>query len=354
MDVFIISHRTNLDGSIDYYARYLSERGDHVRRLAHPLDVYAGKCSTLHVGDRLTACHKRTEIGIFNLALDAWLTFRHLARYRPRTIVCANNFDTLCALILSAILGMRRRRVIYYASDFSNHRYGSAALNACYRCVEIFCLRRAHLVISNTHRAARRRIALGLAQDRSHVLPNGTIRRSEKPVKKELRRDHFVYVGSVTAEHGLCQMVEAIAPIVSRLVLIGDGPEWEQVAHICSRHGVALESYRNMSHDFVLDFLRNFDGFGLAPYNSSSEWTYYCSPLKVVEYIACGVPVILSSVPEIASRVAADEVGVVYKDLTCSAIRAALARFDLDGFSGRAAVFAEDFDSEKLFSTIAL
>jgi len=46
MDVIIVSHRTDLDGPIDYYARFLAERGDHVQLLAHPLDVYAGKCST--------------------------------------------------------------------------------------------------------------------------------------------------------------------------------------------------------------------------------------------------------------------------------------------------------------------
>jgi glycosyltransferase involved in cell wall biosynthesis len=115
------------------------------------------------------------------------------------------------------------------------------------------------------------------------------------------------------------------------------------------------------SHAETLAFMKKYDGWGIAPYVPNS-WAYYCSPLKVVEYIACGIPVLMSNVPEIAGEVNKNNLGIVYDDLNTEVtrIKKQLDAFSTKHFRVEAKEFYKRYNSamlykkllEKLFSNL--
>lgn len=352
MRILILSHATELAGPVDAYESFLL--GEHpeatVLKLSHPLDAYEGRSSILT--ERGVERWRRSRHGRMaaNLMLDCVLNLWMIWRLRPDVVVGANNFDLATAAILRPL---RRPVAIYFAADYSGQRFTSAFLNRVYLALERFCLRNARVVVSNTRRAARKRQELGLRPERSLVVPNGLLLDEPLFPKKVIHPDHFIYVGNVTREHGLREMVELLGPAIRQLVVIGSGDDLSAVRATAERLGVPHTFLPPTTRDRVLTHLQHFPGWGLAPYNRTAEWTYFCSPMKVNEYIACGLPVVVSDVPEIAEVVAAKGLGITY-DMIAPPLLEAIKRFSTEGFEQKAEAFYQEYRYDRLYQSIPL
>ncbi len=101
------------------------------------------------------------------------------------------------------------------------------------------------------------------------------------------------------------------------------------------------------------EYLRDFEGFGLAPYNRYSKWTYYCSPMKVSEYTHRR-----SGHHLVRTRGGGDhqggKAGHCVREGNLEEIRAALDDFDVTDFHLRAQTFYAAFDSDTLFERVGL
>jgi len=352
--IFIASHSSPITGPIDYLERYLRGIGCNVVRIDHPLDTYTGRKSVLRRDDDHLAEWGRSGYGLLSLIWDFAATVCAALRFRSQVAIGANNIDTLGLLVARQLRLSPTPRIVYFAADFAEDRFSNRFLNRIYLAVESLALKGADAAISNTRRAEARRIELGLDPQRSLVIPNGV--RLEEPdfMPKLIRKDKFIFVGSVTREHGLYELLAILKPQINSLTIMGDGEDWDRVVGLCDKLGIPTQVFRNRPHREVLEFLRTFDGFGLAPYNRDSKWTYYCSPLKVSEYVASGVPVITSAVPEIAGTIQNHRLGIVYDIGEAARIAVALDDFDPTDFHIRAKRFYEAFNSDRLFSQVPL
>jgi glycosyltransferase involved in cell wall biosynthesis len=352
--VFVANHTTGGMGPIDYYETYLWRHGHDTVRIDHPLDRYDGHKSLLRRNGRVEHEWRRRQGGPRGLIRDFMSTIRAVLRAKAPVAVGSNNFDTYSILAARRLLLFRKPRVIYFGADFSEDRFSSGLMNWIYTYVERTAIRHADLVVSNTHRAESKRLELGLDQRKSVIVPNGVLLAQPEFKPKTIRNDHFIFVGAVTREHGLYELVATIKPLIGKLIIIGQGEDWDRVLRLCVEQRIPHEAHTGWSHEAVLDYLRDFDGFGLAPYNRFSKWTYYCSPLKVSEYIASGVPAICSSVPEVAGTITADRLGFVYENGDLEEIRAALDAFDAAAFHLRAQRFYAAYNSDTLYERIGL
>lgn len=352
----ILSHHGQIEGAVDYLEQYLLTEKHSVLKLSHPLNVYNDNSSTLTKNKKQVNCYERRGSPIANLLIDALSSLYIVLRYRTDYIIGANNFDCTAAIAGTWLCFWRDTKVYYFGSDFSMSRFNNKIMNGIYLHLERFCNRYANVVISNTNRAQEKRLKLSLSEDRSVVIPNGVTLEKAKFRKKQIMKNNYVYVGNVNKEHGLLELLQSIAPLIKKLVIIGHGEDWRETIQYCRKLGFKLETHQKKTHAFVIDYLQNFCGYGLAPYRLDRDYIYYGSSLKLVEYIACGVPAITSDATELAKYLDKEKLGLIYSPMQGEymKLKKELDQLDTTNFNRRAEEFYEKFNHKTLFSSLGL
>jgi glycosyltransferase involved in cell wall biosynthesis len=142
------------------------------------------------------------------------------------------------------------------------------------------------------------------------------------------------FVGSLKPWHGLATLAEAFALFhrdtpKSRLLIVGDGPEWERLLEDLSGHGVleATHLTGSVAPEQVPGLLASLD-VGVAPYPASQG--FYFSPLKVYEYMAAALPVVASRIGQLAELIEHDVNGLLCPPGDTVALAGALERLHRD------------------------
>jgi glycosyltransferase involved in cell wall biosynthesis len=349
--ILIISHANEREGAIDRFEEYLLSNNRYVSKLTHPLDDYSKqKTFFSEQGNRRWSLERR-QLGPINLVQDLWYSSKTILKVRPDVVIGANNFDTFSALLLLWVGLLRKPKVIYFASDLSEDRFGSGALNRIYTVIERACLKHADFTVSNTHRAASKREGMGLPKNKSVIVPNAATLTEEVP-QKPLSKDAFIFVGALNKEHGLLDFLTNAKLRIRELHVIGDGEERNGVEAFCQENRINLKLTTNVSHEEAMNRMARFSGIGLAPYQltSTSKYIYYGSSLKLYEYIACGLPVITSNTTEQADDILHHQLGVVYAQY--QDIQAALDGFAAAGFSQRTKEYSRSHSSAAFYKRV--
>jgi glycosyltransferase involved in cell wall biosynthesis len=270
-------------------------------------------------------------------------------------IIGANNFDTCSAIIINKIFHKEKTETIYFASDYSEHRFSNSILNTIYYRIEQYALKFSNIVISNTLRAEAKRRELGLSPEKSIVIFNTAYVKDATFPNKEINKSHFLYVGSLTKEHGLGSFIQVAHPLINKLTIIGDGTERENILKTCKKYHINVTYLGQREHKFILEFMQKFNGLGIAPYSmAAAKYVYYGSSLKIYEYLACGLPVVTSSVTEQSKFISEFKLGVVYEQLDLHKLSDTLLHFNLGGFNIKARRFYEEFNQDIQYKKIKL
>ena len=94
---------------------------------------------------------------------------------------------------------------------------------------------------------------------------------------------------------------------------MGVGPYQEELKRNVSKFGIGdrVEFFSSASPDVYLDKLGNC-GIGLAVYDEKRAKTaYYADPIAIKEYMACGLPVVVSKSLWISEEVTNKQLGIV-------------------------------------------
>jgi glycosyltransferase involved in cell wall biosynthesis len=176
-------------------------------------------------------------------------------------------------------------------------------------------------------------LKLGVGSDRVKVLPNGVdIRRFNPqvdggPIRRALGLEEtFVigFVGSLKAWHGVDGLLSACASLpISlpwQLLLVGDGPERDSLAHQAGALGVfdRVTFTGSVSYDQIPAFMAAMDVV-VAPYPALDD--FYFSPLKLFEYMSMARPVIAAALGQIAEVVVHRQNGWLYPPGDIGALR---------------------------------
>jgi glycosyltransferase involved in cell wall biosynthesis len=178
------------------------------------------------------------------------------------------------------------------------------------------CLRGTSAVIAMSRAVAHHAAALG-APD-VHVIPNGAdvgrfgASRYGQNVRHRLRipSDAFVvgFCGAMRPWHGVVDLVEAVARTAPSvwLLLVGDGPESSRAAQRAAGLGFGDRIRRTGARpDREVPHLLAAMDLAAAPYAALDD--FYFSPLKVVEYLAAGLPTVASAQGQLLDLAAAVE-----------------------------------------------
>lgn len=181
---------------------------------------------------------------------------------------------------------------------------------------------------------------LGVAPERVHVLPNGidATHFHPAPADPAVRRARGIgpgpvigFVGGLRPWHGVETLPELLQRLAARidgvqLVVVGDGPLRGPLEADLAQRGLSARAVFTgaVSHDQIPELVRQF-AVALAPY-PQLEHAFYFSPLKLFEYMACGVPVAAPHVGQIPEVVADGLTGLLYPAGDGAALAACCAR----------------------------
>ena len=191
---------------------------------------------------------------------------------------------------------------------------------------ERWTLSHADAVITVSSELARHVESLGVETARVQVLPNGVNPQLFHPAASdaELRSRLGInsgpvvgFVGGLRAWHG----VEALPPLLQHLsqghpdlslVIAGDGPLKNTLQRAFEERGLKQRVVITglLPHEEIPAVIRQFD-VAVAPY-VEPEHPFYFSPLKLFEYMACGVAVVAPKLGQIAEVVSDGQTGLLY------------------------------------------
>ena len=205
---------------------------------------------------------------------------------------------------------------------------------------ERWTLSSADAVIAVSSLLARHVESLGVEPARVHVLPNGVNPQLFHPAAgdSQLRSRLGLnsgpvigFVGGLRAWHG----VEALPLLLQRLsqrhpdlrlVIAGDGPLRDTLQSQFEERGLDRHVVITglLPHEEIPGVIRQFD-VAVAPY-VAPEHPFYFSPLKLFEYMACGIPVVAPKLGQIAEVVSDGQTGLLYPAGNLEALSAGCER----------------------------
>jgi glycosyltransferase involved in cell wall biosynthesis len=170
-------------------------------------------------------------------------------------------------------------------------------------------LHAASLVACGTEVVAEQVARLGVPRERLLVTPTGVdlelfaepVDRADARAALGLGEELVVgWVGSFRPFHGLDQLVRAAARLSGiRLLLVGDGPERTATEALARELGVPATFTGMVPHEGLARVLGAMD-VGVALARPGEAFHY--SPLKVAEYLAAGLPVVVPRVASLTER----------------------------------------------------
>jgi glycosyltransferase involved in cell wall biosynthesis len=130
-----------------------------------------------------------------------------------------------------------------------------------------------------------------------------------------------VFAGAFRAWHGVGRLIDAMAELERRgsrwrAVLIGDGPERPALEARVAALGLARVTFAGaLPYDAMPAALAAADA-GVAPFEPDAHAPlrhgFYWSPLKVFEYMATGLAVVVPDLPRLRGILADGDAGVLY------------------------------------------
>jgi len=168
--------------------------------------------------------------------------------------------------------------------------------------------------------------SLGVGSARIHVLPNAVNPAVFYPGPPDdsgragLGLDSgpvIGFVGGLRPWHGvevLPELLERLAPRHPgiRLVVAGDGPLRGKLEEALDQRGLRSRAriIGPLPHEEIASVIRHFD-VAVAPY-PTPDHRFYFSPLKLFEYMACGIAVVAPALGQITELIQDGQTGLLY------------------------------------------
>lgn len=167
-----------------------------------------------------------------------------------------------------------------------------------------------------------------------HVVPNGVdTQRFSPSTPARIPADEFTigFVGSLKPWHGVEFLLQAFQLLqrewpTSRLLIIGDGPMQRQLQReYCSPDSAIASRVHwigSVAPSEVPGYLTSLD-VAVAPYPNLPD--FYFSPLKVYEYMACGITTVASDIGQLKSMIKHRVDGFLYNPSSIAALASTLS-----------------------------
>lgn len=209
------------------------------------------------------------------------------------------------------------KKVVYYTADFSFKRFENSALNRIYLLLDDFSVKNADAVWNVSTRIQEEREKKYGQNKKFFVLPNSMP--FPKQPDRQQNKHAMVLVTHMTKSIHFDMLLDATKKLSKKykklvLHIVGDGYERNRVEEEVKRKNLQkiILFHNHITHEKVIKLLKK-SGIGLGIYTQDNPWTRFGDSMKVREYVAYGLPVIITNVPSTAIDVKRYSSGIVIK-----------------------------------------
>lgn len=376
----ILTAHLLVTGPAQELQHFLKDRCKKIVLITHPLQPFTpvGDHRSIYQVVREGAVESERSVEQWNLpasnwvemlffARHAWLTFSWAIRngWGSDLFVGVNPLNAFTGLFLKQLGCVRR--VIYYTIDYVPDRFSNRWVNRLYHWIDRTCVRGCDQTWNLSLRMVTARESRGVGtefRNKQITVPIGTdLRVQPMPIDK-IDRHAVVYFGGLMEKQGVQLGIEALALLrrsvpQARMVVIGGGSpdRMNRLKELALSLGIADRvEFTGVIEDHNEALERISRGaVGIAPYTDDPDnFTQYTDPGKPKAYLAAGLPVVMTGVPEIAQTIAQAGAGFVVP-YDAQALADSLSRLLTDELlfiscRQKARLLAEQYDWEKLFN----
>jgi glycosyltransferase involved in cell wall biosynthesis len=272
------------------------------------------------------------------------------------------------SLLTLAGLWLRRRRtvhkVVLYSIDFVPRRFGNRLLNGVYHRVDRFAAGHADLswgVSEAIFRARQERDGLAATRPQVVVPVGAHVERIKRLPLQAANPRQVAFLGHLMEKQGVQLIIDALPSILSAipgttLLVLGDGPFAARLKSQAERLGVdaAVEFLGFVQDHTEIESRLARSALAVATYMPDPlNFSRFADPMKIKTYLACGLPIVMTDVPQIARLVENKGAGCIvpYK---ADAVASAIIRYlsdppTLERARTAAGQFAVDFQWDRIF-----
>ena len=327
MDFAVVSH-VFTTGPAQELVDYLRTVARSVVFVSHPFYTSSKRVSEAQRFDKhgmqgTSALKVRTGFELLDYLADLVSTLVYFTRRENRVHVYIglDSLNSLAGIILRRFGFVRT--AIFYSIDFVERRFTSALLSRVYLFLEDFSVHHADITWNLSSRVIDGRRKMGIDMESASpqiVVPTGanTSEITRLPVEL-INRKTLAYLGTLRKGQGLELLLDAMPRVLERvpdanLVIVGSGPLEEELKSRCDDLGIgeATKFLGFVSDHREVEKILCKSALGIAIYEPTYDnFTYYADPGKVKIYAACGLPLIITDVPEIARELTSCRAGIV-------------------------------------------
>jgi glycosyltransferase involved in cell wall biosynthesis len=324
LSFLVISH-VAFTGHAQELKNFLIQRANKLMFIGHPFSYAVQKKSVAEYYEKGVLKAKVTAPQIrgpeiFLYLKDFLVTFYFVLKFRIKFNICVG-VDPLNAFVglIFKFLGLAQID-IFYVIDYVPHRFKNVVLNSVYRSLDRLCVYHANYTWNLTSAMADARQKIGISKSNTNqiTVPTGTHPLKNEKTNLEANNNAIVFLSHLRKGQGVELLLDAMPEVVReipsvKLLVIGTGPLEtffkEEVKKRKIAENVVFFGYIE-NHQEIEEIVAKCR-VGIAPYVPDPDsFTWYADPGKPKVYLGCGIPVIITKVPEVAFEISKRRAGI--------------------------------------------
>lgn len=370
--IILATHTRLATGPSEELEKYLKTRCAELINIAHPFSYCNNPRTFVNIykdGIQLRKIYapliKGPEIIYFIKDIIFNLFFVLSLKSRFNIFIGIDNLNAFCGLILKKLRIVDR--VIFYTIDYVPKRFENKLLNNIYHFIDRLCCYNSDCVWNLSPKMEEARYNNKISKVKSapqFVVPNGnSFYQIKRLPVSEINRYSIVHMGHLLRKQGAQLIIDVFPGIVKKvpnanLVIIGTGPfEGDLRAQVKRLNLEEQVKFFGFIEDHSeLENILTKCAIGVATYVTEPDnYSYFADPGKVKAYMACGLPVVITRVPDIAREIEVNKAGFAI-EYDPEELKEALLRLLCDDklyeeYRSNAINFASRFDWTEIFNT---
>lgn len=291
-----------IHGPVHSIASYLEKRKINHKILLLPL--YLGPKAVVRTFKEDKATEKKLKLNLNHVLpirsiLEFYLILKVSLKTKPEIVIAIDPLNAFAGVFLKKI-GIINK-LVFFTVDYADDRFLNKFVNFIYHYLDRVCCFNANYVWNVSTRILKKRIKLGIPKDKLMLLPNSPDSNAIKPGPVKLKHVNWILLISGTTHSNTFDVsFKSFLRTVrrfpkSKMIIVSGDVLKSDLEEKIKKLGITdnIEMIGPQSHDKLIGLMQKC-GIGLALYTSDYSWTEYGDSMKAREYLATGMPVIIT------------------------------------------------------------